>query len=134
MIRYDMVCDACGHAYDGWWKDSATWDRLAAEGLHACPACGSGAVRKALMTPAVQCRAEQRPARPDVKAVLRTLRRGIEQNFRFVGREFAAEARRLHKTGEFDAIYGDATPEEVRRLRDEGVPVGQIPWVPLDDA
>lgn len=134
MIRYDMVCDACGHAYDGWWKDSGAWDRLAAEGLHACPACGSGEVRKALMAPAVRRPAEARPAEPDAKAVLRALRRGIERDFRSVGADFAAEARRLHETGEPGAIYGDATLEEIRRLREEGVPVVQIPWVPLEDA
>lgn len=134
MIRYDMVCDACGHGYDGWWKDSATWERLASERLHACPACGSAEVRKALMAPAVRRSAEAGPAEPDAKAVLRALRRWIERDFRYVGSDFAVEARRLHETSETGMIYGDASPEEVRRLREEGVSVGQIPWVPLDDA
>jgi hypothetical protein len=136
MIRYDMECDACGHAYDGWWKDSATWERLAAGGLLTCPACGSARVRKALMAPAVHSRTETpRPApASDVKAVLRAVRRSIERNFRNVGSGFAAEARRLHETGEPGRIYGDATPEEIRRLTEDGIPVGQVPWVPLDDA
>jgi len=134
MIRYEMTCDACGHGYDGWWKDSATWERLAAGRLHACPACGSAKVRKAMMAPVVRRPAEARPAPPDVKAVLRALRRRIERDFRHVGPGFAAEARRLHEAGEAGMIYGDATPEEVERLREDGVPVGQVPWVPLDDA
>jgi hypothetical protein len=134
MIRYDMECDACGHAYDGWWKDSATWERLATEGLLSCPACGSARVRKALMAPAVRRRAETPTSTPDVKAILRAVRRSIERDFRNVGSGFAAEARRLHEAGEPGRIYGEATPEEIRQLADDGIPVGQVPWVPLDDA
>jgi hypothetical protein len=134
MIRYDMECDACGHAYDGWWKDSATWERLATEGLLSCPACGSARVRKALMAPAVRRRAAPPTSTPDVKAILRAVRRSIERNFRNVGSGFAAEARRLHEAGEPGMIYGDATPEEIRQLTEDGIPVGQVPWVPLDDA
>jgi hypothetical protein len=134
MIRYDMECDACGHAYDGWWKDSATWERMAAEGLHVCPSCGSAEVRKAPMAPAVHRRTETPASPPDVKTILRAVRRRIERDFRHVGPGFAAEARRLHEAGDPGRIYGDATPEEVRRLAEDGVPVGQVPWVPLDDA
>ena len=70
----------------------------------------------------------------NVAQVLRQMRRHIEQNFQHVGPRFAEEARRIH-SGEADprGIYGEATPEESRALRDEGIEVAQIPWLPPHD-
>ena len=31
-------------------------------------------------------------------------------------------------------IYGDATPEDVEALREEGIETARIPWVPIGDA
>ncbi len=37
--------------------------------------------------------------------------------------------------GEADqrSIYGEATTTEAKELRDEGIEVGQIPWLPRHD-
>lgn len=59
MIHYQLRCEA-GHGFDGWFKDAASFDRQAGLGLLACPECGSGQVRRALMAPAVQSQ-RQRP-------------------------------------------------------------------------
>ena len=66
--------------------------------------------------------------------VLRQMRRYIEQNFQHVGPRFAEEARRMHQ-GETErrSIYGEASAEESRALRDEGIEVAQIPWLPPHD-
>ena len=52
MIRYTLACDA-GHAFESWFPSAASYDAQAAGGLVACPVCGSGAVVKAPMAPAV---------------------------------------------------------------------------------
>ena len=39
MIHYDLRCSQ-DHAFDGWFKDSAAFDRLAKRGLVECPHCG----------------------------------------------------------------------------------------------
>lgn len=52
MIRYTLSCPD-EHVFDSWFRDSAAYEQLAAAGEVACPACGSIAVRKALMTPSV---------------------------------------------------------------------------------
>ena len=31
------------------------------------------------------------------------------------------------------SIYGEATQSEAKELRDEGIQVGQIPWLPRHD-
>lgn len=52
MIHYQLQCDR-GHAFDGWFKDSASFDHQADQGLVGCPNCGSLAVSRALMAPAL---------------------------------------------------------------------------------
>ncbi|MGH7108241.1 MAG: DUF1178 family protein, partial [Acetobacteraceae bacterium] len=39
MIHYQVRCQA-GHEFDGWFKDSATFDRQVKRGLIECPVCG----------------------------------------------------------------------------------------------
>ena len=66
--------------------------------------------------------------------VLRRMRRYVERNFDHVGPRFAEEARRMHHgESERRGIYGDATAEEARELRDEGIEVARIPWLPPHD-
>jgi hypothetical protein len=39
MIHYDLRCSE-GHDFDGWYKDSAAFDRLAKRHMLECPHCG----------------------------------------------------------------------------------------------
>lgn len=77
------------------------------------------------------------PAAPDVaavKQVMRAVRTYVEQNFDYVGKTFAEEARKIHYgESEARAIYGEATPEEQATLQDEGVDIYTLP-IPQDDA
>lgn len=52
MIRYTLDC-AAGHRFESWFPSSASYDAQHARGLVACPSCGSTAVEKAVMAPAV---------------------------------------------------------------------------------
>jgi hypothetical protein len=52
MIHYQLQCDRA-HGFDGWFKDSAAFDRQAETGLIACPICSSVQVTRALMAPAL---------------------------------------------------------------------------------
>ena len=51
-----------------------------------------------------------------------------------MGKRFAEEARKIHH-GETEkrSIYGEATATEAKELKDEGIQVGQIPWLPRHD-
>ena len=66
---------------------------------------------------------------------LRGLRRKVEDNFDYVGPQFAEEARKIHY-GEADAhnIYGETSDEEAKELRDEGVAFTRVPWPPRRDS
>ena len=67
------------------------------------------------------------PASPAEQA-LAELRRRIEAQSEDVGRDFAAEARRIHD-GEAPArpIIGEARPAEARALIEDGIPVAPCP-------
>ena len=52
MITYNLAC-AKGHEFEGWFKDSATYDFQEADGSLACPTCGDIHVKKAIMAPSV---------------------------------------------------------------------------------
>ena len=52
MIRYTVRCEA-GHEFEGWYRDSKTFETLQAVGAVSCPDCGSVDVRRAPMAPAL---------------------------------------------------------------------------------
>ncbi len=131
MIHYQLRCSA-DHNFDGWFRDSASFDVQAERGLVACPTCGDTAVNRALMAPRIKKSAavldasgapdavsasagpektgpeKAAVAMPDhMRAMLQKLRAEVERNCDYVGPGFADEARRIHR-GESDrrGIYG----------------------------
>ncbi len=142
MIRYDLQCDQ-HHLFDGWFKDSATYDRQAEAGEVACPVCGSTAIEKQLMTPGIPVKGNRKRMEPQrlttaqdsktaalVEAV-RQLRKHVEANADYVGDRFAEEARRIHyEEAEKRGIYGEATAEDARALLEEGIEVQPLPKLP----
>ena len=138
MIRYALQCDV-GHGFEAWFGSSADYDAQAAGGLVECPLCGSRAVSKQIMAPAVS---GTRKASPDpdpakmqgmMMQMAREVRSHVERNFDYVGDAFAREARDIHEgRSEKREIYGEATPAEVRKLREDGVPCAPLPPAPPD--
>jgi hypothetical protein len=135
MILFDLRCKD-GHAFEAWFRDSAAYEDQAAAGDLACPVCGSAEVSKALMAPAVNSRQKiDATQAAEAMRLWRRVQNHIEKNFDHVGPRFAEEARKIHH-GEADkrSIYGEATKAEAKELRDEGIEVNQIPWLPRQDA
>jgi hypothetical protein len=138
MIRYALRCEH-DHGFEAWFGTSADYDDQAARGLVECPVCGSRAVSKQIMAPAVAGTRKSSPA-PDLAKMqtmmmqaAREVRSHVEQNFDYVGDAFAREARDIHEgRSEKREIYGEATPVEVRKLKEDGVPVAPLPPVPPD--
>ena len=52
MIRYALACNH-DHPFEAWFGSSSDYDDQAARGLVECPFCGSHAVSKQIMAPAV---------------------------------------------------------------------------------
>ena len=53
MIRYALICDQ-GHAFDAWFGSGAAYEDQERSHKVPCPCCGSVAVEKAPMAPAVK--------------------------------------------------------------------------------
>lgn len=52
MIHYDLKCTH-GHVFQAWFRDSATFERQAAQGEIACALCGDTGITRAPMAPNV---------------------------------------------------------------------------------
>lgn len=162
MIHYQLRC-AQDHGFDGWYRDSAAFDKLAKAGLIDCPVCGSSQVTRALMAPAIgrpraaapeaglpgaPAPAEERvpkgvpegpqaaagPMPAQVMALLQRMRAEVEKNCDYVGEGFAEEARRMQRgESQHRGIYGETSDSEAEALRDEGIDIARLPWVPRAD-
>ena len=140
MIRYALKCEH-DHGFEAWFSVSADYDDQAERGLIECPYCGSRDIGKQIMAPAVAgTRKSAMPADPAALQTMmmqaaREVRSHVEQNFDYVGDAFAREARDIHEgRSEKREIYGEATPAEVKKLKDDGVPCAALPTLPPDPA
>jgi hypothetical protein len=135
VIKYALKCEH-DHGFEGWFSNSADYDDQAEKGLLSCPVCGSSDVGKALMAPYVAtsrksaAAAEERlqVVRQAINESVRSARDYVEKNFEGVGKRFPEEARKIHY-GEAEArpIYGEATPDEAKALKEEGVEIAALP-------
>jgi len=136
MIRYALMCEH-DHGFEGWFGASADFDDQSTRGLIACPACGSVHVRKAIMAPAVvggrESSSTTRDEQAEIRQTLEAVREHVESNFDDVGDAFASEARAIHEgRSEERGIFGQASPQEVKALVADGVPVLPMPPKPID--
>ena len=69
----------------------------------------------------------------NVTTLLRTIKKEIQKNSTFVGKDFVNQARSM-KQGKIKEkpIHGHGTNEEIEELKDEGINVINVPWVPDD--
>ena len=148
MIVFDLSCDA-GHRFEGWFGSSGDYADQRERGLVACPQCGSAAVDKAPMAPAVPRKGNrQSPAKepvaggklpPEAAEMLMKLAevqaKALESST-WVGDAFAERSRAMHY-GERDAepIHGQATRDEAKELLEEGITVAPLlfPVVPPEE-
>lgn len=66
--------------------------------------------------------------------LMRKVKAHVEANFENVGRRFADEARKIHfEESEPRGIYGEASPEEVQSLEEDGIDVAPLPRLPKLD-
>lgn len=140
MIRYALRCEH-DHGFEAWFSTSTDYDDQVARRLVECPVCGSRGIGKQIMAPSVA--GTKRSASPDAGARMQTMmmqaarevRAHVEANFDYVGDAFAREARDIHEgRAEKREIYGEATPAEVKKLKDDGVPCAALPSLPPDPA
>ncbi len=132
MIVFDLRCNG-GHVFEAWFGSSDAYARQREGGLLSCPVCGSQAVDKAVMAPAVAAKGN-RTTVPDAAGMkqaigaLAAAQAKLLASSQWVGSGFAAQARAMHDGEEpHRTIHGQATLAEAKALVEDGVPVAPLP-------
>ncbi len=139
MIQYSLKCDQ-DHQFDSWFQSAEAYEKLKSAGMVTCAVCDSKTVEKSIMTPRVVSARKKaveppkgalsQPASPAEQAMA-ALKKQVEENSEYVGMNFAREARDIHDgTAPERPIYGEAKPEEAKKLIEDGVPVAPLPFTP----
>lgn len=144
MISFNLRCDG-DHEFEGWFGSGKDFDDQQAKGFLTCPMCGSAKVHKALMAPnvatkgVVQSKAgsdsDTTAARSYAFEMAKKVREHVEDNFDYVGPEFAQEVRKIHDGESEDrGVYGEASGGEVKELLEDGIEVAPVPDVPTKNS
>ncbi|HTJ58299.1 MAG TPA: DUF1178 family protein [Devosiaceae bacterium] len=137
MIHYALVCEN-EHKFEAWFRNAEAYDEQHKRGIVTCPICTSVSVEKALMAPAVSRANSEKvslsighPEHARLREALQALRNKVTSEADYVGDKFAEEARKIHfKDIEARGIYGEATPDEVASLVEDGVDFMPLPNLP----
>ena len=137
MIKYKLLCKNCNLKFDSWFASSKEYERLKKKKLLSCHACNSIKVEKTIMAPQLISRKSNIDEKANiekynkVKKTIIGYQKFIKENFKFVGDNFAYEARSIHynEKKKTKGIYGSASKEDLKELKDEGIDAQIIPWI-----
>ena len=157
MIKYQLKCRSrfCSNEkeFDGWFQSIEAYENQKLQKLIHCPICGSDKVAKILTAPNVKINKNKTSENKDtqyenpknnqnflgnvnsdnISTLLRTLKKEVQKNSTFVGKEFVSKVRSM-KEGKIKEkpIHGQGTNKEIQELRDEGIDIVNIPWISDD--
>jgi hypothetical protein len=137
MIKYRLICKDCETTFDSWFSSSKEYERLKKKDFVNCHICNSLSVEKTIMSPTVFMSKNvskidsQIQKYKKTKKVILKYQQFIKKNFDYVGENFAYEARSLHYKNKkaSKGIYGTATKENLKELKEEGIETEIIPWI-----
>ena len=140
MIKYNLKCQN-NHEFESWFSDSEEFDKLDKKKLLECIFCSSKKIKKSIMAPMISYSKNKRDRDEiinkefkDEKNQLLKLRKYIEKNFDYVGKDFSKKVREVfYDKKSKKGIYGTTTPEEREELAEEGIDLLSIPWVNKDN-
>ena len=139
MIKYNLSCQN-GHEFESWFSNSEEFEKLNKKKLLECIYCSSKKIDKSIMAPMVSTKNKDEQVEfisndfKNERNNLLKLRRYIEKNFDYVGKDFSKKVREVYyDKRNKKTIYGTATPEERKELSDEGIDILSIPWISKDN-
>ena len=136
MIKYNLKCNN-EHEFESWFSNSEEFDKLNSRNLLECIFCSSKKISKSIMAPMISNSKNQNEQIELInknyiyeKNQLLKIRKYIEKNFEYVGKDFSKRVREIYYDKKSKkVIYGTTTPEEREELSDEGIDLLSIPWV-----
>ena len=137
MIKYKLICKSCELSFDSWFSSSEEYEKLKKKNFLDCHNCNSKEVEKTLMAPKLINKFENEKSHLKIKNYnkinkkIREYQKFIKNNFKYVGNKFAYEARSIHYNNKKSdrGIFGTASKEEMKELREEGIDTKMIPWI-----
>ena len=140
MIKYNLKCHN-DHEFESWFSNSKEFDKLKNKKLLECIFCSSKKIDKSIMAPMIS-NLKNKDYQYDIldkdlqikKNKFAQLRKYIEKNFDYVGKDFSKKVREVYYDKKSKkAIYGTTTPKEREELAEEGIDLLSIPWVNKDN-
>ena len=134
MIKYNLKCRN-KHEFESWFSDSHEFEKLNKKNLLECIYCESKDIRKSIMAPMVSVLKEKDDEIKKLnrnfknkKESLINLRKYIEKNFEYVGKDFSKKVREIYYDKKNNkTIYGSTTLKERKELSEEGIDLLSIP-------
>ena len=140
MIKYNLICKN-NHEFESWFSSSSEFEKLKKRKLLECIFCTSKSINKTIMAPMVSLMKKKNDDFKNVeksfkleKEKLLSLRKYIEKNFEYVGKNFSKKVREIYYDKKNKkTIYGTTTIKERQDLADEGIDLLSIPWINKDN-
>ena len=137
MIKYRLICKDCDLKFDSWFASSNEYERLKKKKLLTCHNCNSFNIEKTIMAPQLinnNSKTDQKMKLEKYNKVKKTIidyQKFIKDNFKYVGDNFAYEARSIHYSNKKKSkgIYGSASKDDLKELKEEGIDAQMIPWI-----
>ena len=137
MIKYKLFCKECDFKFDSWFASSNEYERLKKKKLLNCHNCNSFNVEKTIMAPQLINSKSKIDKKIDlekynkIKKTIIGYQKFIKENFKYVGDNFAYEARSIHydRKKKSKGIYGSASKQDLKELKEEGIDAQMIPWI-----
>jgi hypothetical protein len=130
LIVFDLECGS-GHRFEGWFRNSDSFEGQARRKLVTCPICGDTRVRRVLSPVATKTsrpETERVPESIDYRKLVKEIVDYVTKHFEDVGSNFTKEALKMHYgVREKRNIKGSATWEEEKMLRDEKIEFFKLP-------
>ena len=140
MIKYILKCQN-EHECESWFSGSDEFEKLNKKKLLECIYCNSKKVSKSIMSPMISSLKNKKDpynkSNKDLKNEknkLLFLRKYVENNFDYVGKDFSKKVREFYYDKKSKkGIYGTASQKEREELAEEGIDLLSIPWVNKDN-
>ena len=134
MIKYRLICKNCDFSFDSWFASSKEYEKLKRKKLLTCYTCNSKKIEKNIMAPKILKKNDlvvKNEKTNFINKKLKEYQNFIKKNFDYVGKNFAYEARSIHYDNKKKkkGIYGIASKDEIKELKDEGIEASTIPWI-----
>ena len=140
MIKYNLKCHN-DHEFESWFSNSLEFEKLKNKNMLECIYCNSKKIQKSIMAPMVSSTSIKTDQIDMINKDLKNekenlleIRKYIEKNFDYVGKDFSKKVREVYyDKNKKKAIYGTTTPEEREELAEEGIDLLSIPWINKDN-